>query len=96
MSALPAAETTYREAVKQAIRDAMSRDERVFWVCPLVEENEDLDLTAAGWIVQSRDELDITAGRGVAVRRASASTRSGSLSSSKSNSHCCKQAISRS
>jgi pyruvate/2-oxoglutarate/acetoin dehydrogenase E1 component len=30
MSAAPTAETTYREAVKQAIRDAMSRDERVF------------------------------------------------------------------
>ena len=30
MSALPAAETTYREAVKQAIREAMSRDDRVF------------------------------------------------------------------
>lgn len=28
----------------------------------------DADLTAAGWLVQSRDELDITAGRGVAVR----------------------------
>ena len=28
----------------------------------------DADLTAAGWIVQSRDELDLTAGRGIAVR----------------------------
>ena len=28
----------------------------------------DADLTAAGWLVQSRDELDLTAGRGVAVR----------------------------
>jgi type I restriction enzyme R subunit len=28
----------------------------------------DIDLTAAGWIVQSRDELDLTAGRGIAVR----------------------------
>ncbi len=27
----------------------------------------DADLTAAGWLVQSRDELDLTAGRGVAV-----------------------------
>jgi len=28
----------------------------------------DGQLTAAGWLVQSRDDLDLTAGRGVAVR----------------------------
>jgi len=28
----------------------------------------DADLTAAGWLVQSSDELDLTAGRGIAVR----------------------------
>lgn len=28
----------------------------------------DADLTAAGWLVQDRDELDLTAGRGIAVR----------------------------
>ncbi|MBI2189003.1 MAG: hypothetical protein HYU37_18035 [Acidobacteria bacterium] len=28
----------------------------------------DADLSAAGWKVQSRDELDLTAGRGIAVR----------------------------
>src|SRR4030042_1930765 len=28
----------------------------------------DTDLTAAGWIVQSLGELDLTAGRGIAVR----------------------------
>jgi hypothetical protein len=28
----------------------------------------DADLAAAGWVVQDRDETDITAGRGVAVR----------------------------
>jgi len=28
----------------------------------------DAKLTAAGWIVQDRDELDLTAGRGIAVR----------------------------
>ena len=28
----------------------------------------DADLTAAGWRVQSRSELDLTAGRGIAVR----------------------------
>src|ERR1700736_3453744 len=28
----------------------------------------DESLTAAGWLVQSRDELELTAGRGVAVR----------------------------
>lgn len=28
----------------------------------------DADLTTAGWIIQSRDELDLTAGRGVAIR----------------------------
>jgi len=28
----------------------------------------DADLTSAGWLVQSRDELDLTAGRGIAVR----------------------------
>jgi type I restriction enzyme, R subunit len=28
----------------------------------------DADLSAAGWIVQSREELDLTAGRGIAVR----------------------------
>src|SRR5204863_2744149 len=27
----------------------------------------DTDLTAAGWLVQSRDELDLTAARGIAV-----------------------------
>jgi type I restriction enzyme R subunit len=28
----------------------------------------DADLVTAGWLVQDRDELDLTAGRGVAVR----------------------------
>ena len=28
----------------------------------------DADLTAAGWLVQDRDDLDLSAGRGVAVR----------------------------
>ena len=28
----------------------------------------DAKLTAAGWLVQNRDELDLTAGRGIAVR----------------------------
>src|SRR5450756_487542 len=28
----------------------------------------DVNLTAAGWLVQNRDELDLTAGRGIAVR----------------------------
>ncbi len=28
----------------------------------------DADLVAAGWLVQSRDEIDLTAGRGIAVR----------------------------
>jgi hypothetical protein len=28
----------------------------------------DADLIAAGWLVQNRDELDLTAGRGIAVR----------------------------
>jgi len=28
----------------------------------------DADLTHAGWLVQDRDELDLTAGRGIAVR----------------------------
>ena len=28
----------------------------------------DAQLTAAGWVVQSREELDLTAGRGIAVR----------------------------
>lgn len=28
----------------------------------------DADLALAGWTVQSRDELDLTAGRGIAVR----------------------------
>jgi type I restriction enzyme R subunit len=27
----------------------------------------DADLTAAGWIVQDREDLDLTAGRGIAV-----------------------------
>jgi type I site-specific restriction endonuclease len=29
----------------------------------------DAGLTAAGWIVQDRDDLDLTAGRGIAVER---------------------------
>jgi type I site-specific restriction endonuclease len=28
----------------------------------------DVDLTTAGWLVQDRDDLDLTAGRGIAVR----------------------------
>ena len=28
----------------------------------------DVDLEAAGWLVQNRDDLDLTAGRGIAVR----------------------------
>lgn len=28
----------------------------------------DADLTSAGWLVQGRDDLDLTAGRGIAVR----------------------------
>ncbi|MGH8608308.1 MAG: hypothetical protein ACREX9_13100 [Gammaproteobacteria bacterium] len=28
----------------------------------------DADLTAAGWLVQGRDAIDLTAGRGIAVR----------------------------
>jgi len=28
----------------------------------------DADLKAAGWIVQNREDLDLTAGRGIAVR----------------------------
>ena len=28
----------------------------------------DADLEAAGWVVQDKDELDLTAGRGIAVR----------------------------
>lgn len=35
------------DEVTEAIERAVARGERVFWVCPLVEENEDLDLTAA-------------------------------------------------
>jgi len=31
-------------------------------------ENIDKQLIGAGWIVQSRDEADISAGRGVAIR----------------------------
>jgi type I restriction enzyme, R subunit len=30
--------------------------------------NIDTDLTAAGWIVQNRDDLDLSAGRGIAAR----------------------------
>jgi len=28
----------------------------------------DTDLSAAGWLVQSREDLDLTAGRGIAIR----------------------------
>ena len=35
------------EDVIDAVGRAIKADERVFWVCPLVEENEDLDVTAA-------------------------------------------------
>jgi len=28
----------------------------------------DANLTAAGWLVQDRDDLDLTTGRGIAVR----------------------------
>jgi ATP-dependent DNA helicase RecG len=33
--------------VIEGIERAVARGERAFWVCPLVEENEDLDMTAA-------------------------------------------------
>ena len=29
----------------------------------------DADLAAAGWMVQDKDDLDLTAGRGIAVRK---------------------------
>jgi ATP-dependent DNA helicase RecG len=45
---------TRLEEVIDGVERAVKRDERVFWVCPLVEENEDLDLTAAE---QRYDEL---------------------------------------
>ncbi|MBI1212320.1 MAG: ATP-dependent DNA helicase RecG [Alphaproteobacteria bacterium] len=35
------------DEVIEAVGRAIKADERVFWVCPLVEENEDLDVTAA-------------------------------------------------
>jgi ATP-dependent DNA helicase RecG len=35
------------EEVIEAVGRAIKSDERVFWVCPLVEENEELDVTAA-------------------------------------------------
>ncbi len=35
------------DEVTEAVERAVARGERIFWVCPLVEENEDLDLTAA-------------------------------------------------
>jgi len=35
------------DEVIDAIDRAVANGERIFWVCPLVEENEDLDLTAA-------------------------------------------------
>jgi len=28
----------------------------------------DINLAAAGWLVQNRDDIDLTAGRGIAVR----------------------------
>lgn len=42
------------DEVTGAIERAIGQGDRVFWVCPLVEENEDLDLTAAE---QRFDEL---------------------------------------
>jgi type I restriction enzyme R subunit len=38
----------------------------------------DADLAAAGWLVQDRDDLDLTAGRGIAVREFSMKPRFGS------------------
>jgi ATP-dependent DNA helicase RecG len=35
------------DEVTDAIERAVARGERIFWVCPLVEENEELDMTAA-------------------------------------------------
>ena len=35
------------EEVIERLRTALPEGEKAFWVCPLVEENEDLDLTAA-------------------------------------------------
>jgi len=36
----------------------------------------DLDLAAAGWLVQNRDEIDLTGGRGITVRELPRSQRS--------------------
>ena len=38
---------TRLDEVTEAVERAVARGERIFWVCPLVEENEDLDMTAA-------------------------------------------------
>jgi hypothetical protein len=35
----------------------------------------DADLTAAGWFVQNRDEIDLTAGRGIAVSKSAFKTK---------------------
>ena len=35
---------------------------------PKARSRIDTDLDAAGWFVQDRDEMDLTAGRGIAVR----------------------------
>ncbi len=45
---------TRLDEVIQAVERTVGHGDRVFWVCPLVEENEDLDLTAAE---QRFDEL---------------------------------------
>ena len=38
---------TRLDEVTDAVERAVGRGERIFWVCPLVEENENLDMTAA-------------------------------------------------
>ena len=51
------------DEVTDAIERSIAGGERIFWVCPLVEENEDLDLTAA----QERFDI-LQAAFGSAVR----------------------------
>jgi ATP-dependent DNA helicase RecG len=56
--------TTKSDEVVEAIADAAARGERAYWVCPLIEESEALDLAA----VEDRfEELKQRFGGGVAL-----------------------------
>jgi len=56
--------TTRMEEVIEAIGEARKRGERAYWVCPLIEESEAIDLPA---VIDRHAELQLRFGKGVEI-----------------------------